>query len=86
MSPESSSPGCNTVERERFKLCPNCGNFVGFAEKDVFCIVCGSKYIDECPACREPILYPISRFCPACGGRLMSPEVNGVTPKASSDR
>ncbi len=65
------------VSRPRYKLCPSCGNFVGYPEKDVFCTVCGVMFIEGCPSCREPILYPIARFCPACGHALVKVKGNG---------
>jgi predicted amidophosphoribosyltransferase len=65
------------VAKERYKLCPACGNFVPLSERDTFCTVCGEKLIDECPNCREPILYPVARFCPACGTRVAKPPTAG---------
>ena len=50
-----------------YKLCPSCGNFTVSKDEDVFCIVCGEKLIDECPHCKEPIIYPTAKFCPVCG-------------------
>lgn len=68
-----------SVEKDRYKLCPSCGNFVGFVEKNDYCILCGTKLIEDCPKCHEPIIYPVARFCPACGERLVkakAPENN----------
>lgn len=70
----------NYVEKERYKLCSVCGNFVSLSEKDQFCVICGAKLIDECPNCREPILYPVARFCPSCGQRLVKLPTAGIQP------
>jgi len=59
----------NRVNVERYKLCPNCGNFYSEMEDVDYCGVCGEKLIDHCPRCHEPILYPTSKFCPLCGER-----------------
>jgi predicted amidophosphoribosyltransferase len=50
-----------------YKLCPACGNFTVVGGQDVFCIICGEKLIEECPNCKEPIIYPIAKYCPVCG-------------------
>lgn len=75
-----------TVERERFRVCPKCGNFVGFSDSPVFCMVCGSRLIEECPSCREPIIYPLARFCPACGVRLVNADADDLTPGTSQGK
>ena len=59
------------VVQERYKLCGHCGNFCGVAENQVYCIVCGEKLMEECPQCKEPIVYPTARFCPVCGKLLV---------------
>lgn len=59
---------------QRYKLCPTCGNFVAFEEKDVFCMLCGKRLADACPRCHEPITNPIAKFCPACGEPLVRPK------------
>lgn len=59
------------VERERYMLCPLCGNFSACAERLSFCLACGTKMIDACPRCHEPILYPTGKFCPMCGVKLV---------------
>ncbi len=59
------------VSKERYKLCPGCGNFVGYLEKDVFCMLCGERLLEACPHCQEPVIYPIAKFCPACGQQLV---------------
>ncbi len=79
----NSRPDGATIEKGRFKLCPTCGNFVPFADKDVYCAYCGSKFIEECAGCREPIIYPLARFCPACGARLVTQKDGDVTSEAS---
>ncbi|MGA2667429.1 MAG: zinc ribbon domain-containing protein [Ignavibacteria bacterium] len=50
-----------------YKLCPSCGNFSINTGHDIFCIVCGEKLIEECPNCKEPIIYPTAKYCPVCG-------------------
>jgi len=62
------------VSKERYKLCPSCGNFVGYQENDIFCMLCGERLADACPRCQEPIIYPIAKFCPACGEALVKPK------------
>ncbi len=59
------------VEKERYKLCPSCGYFVGFAEAQSYCMICGARLIEGCPDCLEPIIYPVAKFCPVCGRRLV---------------
>ncbi len=66
-----TEPTRSSVEKERYKLCPSCGYFVGYAEVQSYCMVCGTRLVEACPDCLEPILYPIARFCPVCGGRLV---------------
>jgi hypothetical protein len=61
-----------TVLRERYRLCPNCGNFCHFDEEQKFCIRCGTKMIEECLQCLEPVIYPTAKFCPACGEVLVA--------------
>jgi rRNA maturation endonuclease Nob1 len=60
------------VKRDRYKLCPKCGNFSHFTEPQDFCMVCGTKFLTECFTCHEPIIYPTATFCPACGNRLVN--------------
>ena len=62
------------VTHERYRLCGQCGNFSDVSEGHTFCILCGAKLMEECPRCKEPIIYPTARFCPACGERLVSEE------------
>ena len=59
------------VIRDRYKLCAKCGNFSHFAEQQNFCMVCGAKFLSECPRCSEPILYPTAVYCPLCGENLV---------------
>ncbi|MBI4547657.1 MAG: zinc-ribbon domain-containing protein [Ignavibacteriae bacterium] len=54
---------------ETYSLCPNCGNFAAKAEGHKFCVLCGTKMIDQCPQCGEPIRTPTAKFCPKCGGK-----------------
>lgn len=55
------------ILKDRYRLCPNCGNFAHFSLRQFYCIVCGTKMIEECPKCKEPIIYPTAKFCPICG-------------------
>jgi hypothetical protein len=64
------------VTRARYRYCPHCANFCHFTEKLDYCILCGTRMIDECPECREPIIYPTAKFCPACGNGLMKTTEN----------
>jgi len=65
------------VPKDRYKLCPSCGNFARVEELQTFCMVCGNRMIHECPECHEPIIYPTARFCPVCGVMLVR-----LVPKA----
>jgi len=60
-----------TVEKERYKLCPDCKNFMPFEIQDKFCYLCGKEMLESCPACNEPIIYPTSTYCPVCGALLL---------------
>ena len=71
MALTNEDPNQGVVLKERYMLCPSCGNFAHYSQKQVFCIFCGEKLIEECPDCREPIIYPIAKFCPACGTGLV---------------
>ncbi len=62
--------GKGYVLKERYRVCPACGYFVDWSTKDEFCIQCGSRLIEECGQCREPIIYPLAKFCPVCGEKL----------------
>lgn len=55
------------VLKDRYKICPNCSNFTNYSDPNRYCYVCGSFLIDGCPECKEPIIYPNSKFCPVCG-------------------
>ncbi len=59
------------VSKSRYKVCSSCSNFISVADGDEYCTVCGERFIDSCPNCREPILYPVTRFCPSCGKRII---------------
>jgi hypothetical protein len=59
------------VTRDRYRYCPHCANFSHFADKLIYCVICGTKMIEECPECREPIIYPTAKYCPACGKGLI---------------
>ncbi|MCE1166447.1 MAG: DUF2321 domain-containing protein [Bacteroidetes bacterium] len=62
------------VVKDTYKICPKCGNFIIYIDKEKYCSVCGSEYIEMCPSCHEPIIYPVSRFCPVCGKQLINAE------------
>ncbi len=55
------------ILKDRYKICPKCGNFTNYTDANGFCHLCGSLFISECPECKEPVIYPISKFCPVCG-------------------
>jgi predicted amidophosphoribosyltransferase len=73
------------VVRERYRLCPSCGNFAGLSERQSYCMMCGATLIDKCPGCNEPILYPTARFCPLCGIPLIE-SLNNSPPKGNKKR
>ncbi len=60
------------VQRECYMVCPVCGNFSASAELLNFCLACGTKLINACPQCHEPILYPTGKYCPVCGVQLVA--------------
>jgi len=68
---KAGADSANFVTKERYKLCPLCGNFAEFSRDQVFCILCGEQLLENCPACYEPILYPTARFCQLCGTALV---------------
>ncbi len=78
----ATEPKISSVEKERYKLCPSCGYFVGFAEAQSYCIICGTRLIEGCPDCLEPIIYPVARFCPVCGKRLVKGNAPGENSPA----
>ena len=57
----------NSKELDKYRLCPECGNFCRIEEEQKFCIVCGTKMIEECPNCKEPVIYPNAKYCFKCG-------------------
>ncbi|CUS96430.1 zinc ribbon domain-containing protein [Candidatus Chrysopegis kryptomonas] len=63
------------VLKDRYMLCPECGNFAHISLGQVYCIVCGAKMIDRCPRCEELIIYPTAKFCPVCGEKLVKKEI-----------
>ena len=60
------------IVQERYRLCGQCGNFCSVAENQIYCMICGEKLMEECPRCKEPIVYPTARFCPVCGVLLVN--------------
>jgi len=79
MASEGGLLNSGVVVREKYKICMQCGNFSHFSENVEFCILCGFRLIDECPECREPILYPTALYCPVCGRALR--KSNGTNTK-----
>lgn len=75
--------------REQYKLCMQCGNFCHLTEGQAFCMLCGTKLIEKCPGCHEPIFYPTAKFCPACGKVLViladkdSPDIISIPQRES---
>jgi rRNA maturation endonuclease Nob1 len=74
MSTSQDMRDTSRVVHDRYRLCGHCGNFSSASEPQTFCMLCGTKLIDACPRCKEPIVYPTARFCPACGERLVTIE------------
>jgi predicted amidophosphoribosyltransferase len=68
-----------TVIKERYKLCPGCKNFMPFEIQDKYCYLCGEEMLEVCPACKEPIIYPTSTYCPVCGALLV--RLNSIKEK-----
>ena len=60
------------VMKDRYRLCPECGNFSHVSLNHIYCTVCGTRLIDRCPGCEEPIIYPTAKFCPVCGEKLVN--------------
>ncbi|MBI4428281.1 MAG: zinc ribbon domain-containing protein [Ignavibacteriales bacterium] len=64
----------NSANNHQYRLCSKCGNFSNVLERQSFCILCGTKLIDQCIQCNEPILHPYGKFCYHCGAPyLMEP-------------
>ncbi|MBE0645686.1 MAG: zinc ribbon domain-containing protein [Bacteroidetes bacterium] len=57
---------------DNYFLCPRCGNYAHKNQKHTYCINCGTRLISKCPRCSAPIVHPVARFCPDCGGTLVS--------------
>lgn len=57
----------------KYRLCTSCGNYCHIDEDQKFCIVCGEKMIEECPGCKEPIIYPNAKHCHRCGSQYQFP-------------
>jgi hypothetical protein len=55
------------VLKDCYKICPKCWNFTNYFDNHKYCHICGTVFLDECPECKEPIIYPNSKFCPMCG-------------------
>ncbi len=53
--------------RHNYKICPVCSFFCNVKEAGNYCSFCGSKLIDKCPKCGEPISNPYAKFCKYCG-------------------
>lgn len=37
-----------TDNTHHYRLCPKCGNFSNILERQSYCILCGTKLIEEC--------------------------------------
>ena len=73
MDPENMAADGGFVVKERYKLCPSCGNFYHYSAAQTQCVVCREKLIDECLQCCEPIIYPRVKYCHVCGTMLVCP-------------
>ena len=62
-----------------YKICPKCSNYTRIEEKENYCNLCGTKMIDACQKCSEPIRLPHSKFCTNCGHSLLEK----TNPKAT---
>lgn len=62
----------DSVVKSIYKICPKCSNFQLHSNKETYCNICGTEYVTKCPSCTEPIIYPISKYCPVCGTKLFS--------------
>jgi hypothetical protein len=72
MMPQSKERQAGSLAtHERYRLCPQCANFCALAEPQAYCMICGAMMIEECGGCKEPIIYPTARYCPACGDALV---------------
>lgn len=58
-------------EKNRFRLCPECSNVADFGDDILYCILCGTKLIGECPKCHNPIYQPHARYCFYCGENFL---------------
>jgi hypothetical protein len=67
---DSETQGVN-----RYRLCPKCGNFSHVLEEQYFCILCGTKLIEQCTQCGTPILHPQGKYCHHCGNAYRAPLV-----------
>jgi hypothetical protein len=59
--------GNRNENSNRYRLCPKCGNFSHVLEEQFYCILCGTKLIEQCGQCAKPILHPQGRYCHHCG-------------------
>lgn len=53
-----------------YNLCPKCGNFSHIDEHHIYCCLCGTKLIKQCPKCKTNIENPTAQFCVKCGDRI----------------
>lgn len=60
-----------SIVNDRYQICPSCGSFIRYTERVSFCILCGTRLLNECPQCHEHIMFPTGRYCPACGTALV---------------
>jgi hypothetical protein len=61
-----------------YLLCPKCQRTVPTASEERYCPNDGSRMLAACPHCNTSIKSPYSRFCTACGKKLLA------EPSASS--
>ncbi len=59
---------------DSYKLCPNCANFSHKNENHIYCSICGTKLIEECPICKIKIENPTAKYCVKCGSKLLLKE------------
>jgi predicted amidophosphoribosyltransferase len=69
-------------ETLRYHLCPKCKRAVPAASEESYCPNDGTKMLTACSSCGAGITSPYSRFCSACGKKLLE----NATPSARSQK
>jgi hypothetical protein len=64
---KSATVASESEKLNRYRVCPACGNFSHVLEEHYYCILCGTKLIDQCISCGTAILHPQGKFCHHCG-------------------